>query len=87
MPLAAAVACNRRAITLTRAEYEDLIDARDHALAMRDIASGAVETLSGAELDAYLAGPTPLAFWRRHRGMTQAALAAWIGIAQPLGPR
>lgn len=70
-------------ITLTRAEYEDLIDTRDHALAMHDIATGAVETLTGAEVDAYLASPTNLAFWRRHRGMTQAALAARIGIAQP----
>ncbi len=69
-------------ITLTRADYEDLVDARDHALAMRDIASGAVETLTGAEVDAYLAAASPLAFWRRHRGLTQAALAARIGIAQ-----
>jgi DNA-binding XRE family transcriptional regulator len=70
-------------ITLTRAEYEDLIDARDHAQAMRDIASGVMETLTGSEVDAYLAAPTPLAFWRRHRGKTQAALAAEVGIAQP----
>lgn len=69
-------------ITLTRAEYEDLIDARDHALAMRDIVSGAMETLTGAEVDACLAAATPLAFWRRHRGLTQAALAARVGIAQ-----
>lgn len=70
-------------IILTRAEYEDLIDARDHAQAMRDIATGAVETLTGAEVDAYLASPTNLAFWRRHRNMTQTALAAQVGIAQP----
>ena len=70
-------------ITLTRAEYEDLIDARDHAQAMRDIATGAVETLTGDEVDAYLASPTNLAFWRRHRNMTQTALAAQVGIAQP----
>jgi transcriptional regulator with XRE-family HTH domain len=49
---------------------------------MRDIASGAVETLTGAEVDDYLAAATPLAFWRRHRGLTQAALAARVGIAQ-----
>jgi DNA-binding XRE family transcriptional regulator len=70
-------------ITLARADYDDLIDARDHAQAMRDIATGATETLSGAEVDAYLAAATPLAFWRRHRGLTQAALAAAAGIAQP----
>ena len=70
-------------ITLTRADYEDLIDARDHALAMREVASGATGTLTGAEVDAFLAAVTPLAFWRRHRGLTQAALAARVGIAQP----
>lgn len=69
-------------ITLTRAAYEDLVDARDHALVMREIATGAMETLSGPEIDAYLAAATPLAFWRKHRGLTQEALAAQIGIAQ-----
>ncbi len=39
-------------ITLTRADYEDLIDAGDHAQAMRDIGTGAGETLTGAEVDA-----------------------------------
>ena len=67
---------------MTRDAYDDLIDARDHAIAMRDIASGAVETLTGPEVDAYWAAPSPLAFWRRHRGLTQVALAAQVGIAQ-----
>ena len=70
-------------VTLTRAEYQDLLDARDHAVAMREITSGAMETLAEHEVDAYLAAATPLAFWRRHRGLTQAALAAQAGIAQP----
>ncbi len=70
-------------VTLTRAAYEDLVDARDHARAMREITTGAVETLTGAEVDAYLQAPSNLAFWRHHRGMTQAALAAQIGIRQP----
>ena len=50
---------------------------------MRDVARGALETLSEAELDAYLAAPTPLAFWRRQRGLTQAALALTLGVSQP----
>jgi DNA-binding XRE family transcriptional regulator len=70
-------------VTLTRAAYEDLIDARDHGQAMRDIATGAVETLTGAAVDVYLAAPSNLAFWRHHRGLTQAALASQIGITQP----
>ena len=70
-------------VTLTRAEYEDLVDARDAAVAMRAVASGTMETLSSAELDVYLAAPTPLAFWRKHRGLTQAALAAAVEVSQP----
>jgi DNA-binding XRE family transcriptional regulator len=70
-------------VTLTREEYEDLVDARDHAVAMRDVATGAMETLGEEELDAYLAARTPLAFWRKHRGLTQAALAAEAGVTQP----
>ena len=70
-------------VILRRADYEDLIDARDHAQAMRDVATGAMETLSDAELDAYLAAQSPLAFWRKHRGLTQTAMAAATGITQP----
>jgi transcriptional regulator with XRE-family HTH domain len=34
-------------------------------------------------VDAYLAAPTPLAFWRKHRGLTQAALAEAAQVTQP----
>jgi DNA-binding XRE family transcriptional regulator len=68
-------------ITLSRTEYEDLIDARDHAVAMRNVASGA-PTLSEAELDDFLAAKTPLAFWRRRSGLTQGRLAELVGISQ-----
>ncbi len=70
-------------VILTRREYEDLVDARDHAVAMRAVATGVMETLDDAEMDAFLAGPTPLAFWRARRGLTQAALAERLGITQP----
>ncbi len=70
-------------VTLTRTECQDLIDARDAALAMCDVASGAMPTVADADVDAYLAAPTPLAFWRKHRGLTQAALAGQAGITQP----
>ena len=71
-------------VILTRAEYQDLVDARDHAIAMREVATGAMETLPDTEVDAYLAAPTPLRFWRVHRGLTQAALAARAGMSQLL---
>lgn len=70
-------------VTLSRAEYEALIDARDHATALRRVAEGSLETLTEAEMDGYLAAPTPIAFWRRRRKMTQAALAALVGVSQP----
>lgn len=70
-------------VVLSRREYEDLVDARDHAAALRDVASGATPTLAEDELDAYLAAPTPLAFWRKRRELTQAALSARAGISQP----
>ena len=62
-------------VTLTRAEYQHLLDARDHAVAMRDVATGATQTLSDNDLAAYLAAPSPLAFWREHRGIDRAVLA------------
>ena len=70
-------------VSISRQEYEDLIDARDAAIAMRDVATGAMETFSEAQVDAYLAAPSPLAYWRRRRGLTQAALASAAGVTQP----
>lgn len=76
-------------VILSRTEYEDLLDVRDdltEAVQAREIGaridSGAEEMLSAAELDDFLAASTPLAFWRRKRGFTQAALAAHTGISQ-----
>jgi transcriptional regulator with XRE-family HTH domain len=40
------------------------------------------ETLSEAEVDDLLAARTPLAFWRKKRGLTQTDLAKAAGIAQ-----
>ena len=65
-------------ITLTRTEYEDLVDARDHALAIRDIASGAAGTLTSAEVDAWLAAASPLAFWRRSRRGSASGSHRWL---------
>lgn len=72
----------RERVVLDRGLYEDLIDARDHAVAMRDIAAGA-GVIPDSELDAYLEAPTPLSFWRRRSRRTQAAVAAAAGVSQP----
>ena len=72
-----------RLVTMTAEEYQDLIDARDAAVAMRDIAAGTMPTVAEADLDAYLAAPTPLAFWRKHRGLTQIEVSQAADISQP----
>lgn len=69
-------------VVLSRQEYQDLLDARDHASAMHEVDAGA-DTLTDAELGEYLAAPTPLAYWRKRRGMTQAQLATQAKISQP----
>jgi transcriptional regulator with XRE-family HTH domain len=78
-------------VILSRAEYEALAmgrrdeDAADAARANRilaDIATGSETLLTSEEADALLAAKTPLAFWRKHRGMTQEALSKLVGVAQ-----
>lgn len=73
----------QRLVTMTAEEYQDLVDARDAEVAMRAVAAGTLQTLSGDDVDAYLAAATPLAFWRKHRGLTQAEMAQAIGVSQP----
>jgi DNA-binding XRE family transcriptional regulator len=46
------------------------------------LAAGREELLSAEDAAALLAAPTPLAFWRKNRGKTQAQLAAEIGVSQ-----
>ncbi len=76
-------------VVLPRADYEALVDAaedRDDVLAaersLAQIAAGKVQLIPDSEMDDYLAAPTPLAFWRQKRGLTQAGLAERAGIAE-----
>jgi ribosome-binding protein aMBF1 (putative translation factor) len=72
-------------VILSRKEYDRLLaakeDAADAAVTKRAIARNE-ETLSEAELDELLAARTPLAFWRKKRGLTQTDLAKAAKIAQ-----
>lgn len=77
------VETNSNVVTMTRDEYQSLIDARDHAIAMREIMAGTMPTVPDSAVDDYLAAPTPLAFWRKHRGLTQAELADAAAVTQP----
>ena len=76
-------------VILSRKEYdelyedmEDRADAAELRAAVARREAGQEELLSREEVDAYLAAKTPLAFWRKKRGLTQAALAAKTGVAQ-----
>src|SRR5260370_39925106 len=66
-------------VILSRKEYDRLLvaaneDVTDAAVAKKAIARNE-ETLNEAEMDELLAAKTPLAFWRKKRGLTQTALA------------
>jgi len=73
-------------VILSRKEYDRLLAAADEdgidaAMAKKAIARNE-ETLSEAEVDELLAARTPLAFWRKKRGLKQTDLAKAAGIAQ-----
>jgi hypothetical protein len=70
-----------RKVVMSEADFQDLLDARDHAEAMRRVAAGA-PTFAEAEVDAYLVARSPLAFWRQRAGLTQKALADKVGVSQ-----
>ena len=64
-------------------EYEDMRDALLHQGAMSDYRAGRTGALALDEVQALLTAPTPLAFWRAKRGLTQAALAKAAKTTQP----
>ena len=59
---------------------EDALDVAAHERTMASVARGEQEMLSSTEVAAALAARTPLAFWRRKRGLTQQALADGAAI-------
>jgi DNA-binding XRE family transcriptional regulator len=72
-------------VVLSEADYEALLDAADAAHAQKSMDSvrrGDMPVLSAEELDTFLAAPTPLAFWRNKRELTQTNLAKRVGISQ-----
>src|ERR1700689_2880543 len=68
-------------VELTSAKFDAA--SKRHASAMADYRSGRVEALSTSEMRELMKAPTPLAFWRRRRGVTQAALAGLAETTQP----
>jgi len=72
-------------VLVPRAVFEAMqerLDGAAHAQSMAAVARGEQELLTPEEVRAALAAPTPLAFWREKRGLTQKALAEQVGIVQ-----
>ena len=78
-------------VILSRAEYdtltsgrrdEDVADAARANNILADIERGTEILLTGEQASQLLEAKTPLAFWRKHRGMTQEALSKSVGVAQ-----
>lgn len=65
-----------------QAAAEELEDAAAAKRILDSVAAGEEELLSDAELDALLTAASPVGFWRRKRGLTQAALAQAAGVTQ-----
>ena len=71
-----------RLAILPAEEYEDMRDALRHAATVADYRAGHDEGVTQAEMEALLAAPTPLAFWREKRGLTVAALAKAADVSE-----
>jgi len=71
-----------RLAILPAEEYEEMCDALIHAQAMADYREGRDQGVTLAEMQTLLDAPTPLAFWRAKRGMTQASLAEAAGVTE-----
>ena len=76
-------------VILARKEYDQLIAAAGEDAADAEAARRALDrlkkgehSLTSAEVDDLLAAKTPLAFYRKRAGLTQARLAERSGIAQ-----
>jgi DNA-binding XRE family transcriptional regulator len=67
---------------LPRVELEALSEAAAHMRAVADYRSGRTIGLTSEQTREFVAAASPLAFWRKYRGFTQASLAREAGIAQ-----
>jgi len=65
-----------------REEYDTLRDGAVANTRVRDLAEGREELLASEDVEALLKAPTPLAFWRKKRHLTQTALANDVGVSQ-----
>jgi DNA-binding XRE family transcriptional regulator len=72
-------------VLISKADFdriEDAIDVLAWDEAKRRNAESGGENITSEEMRALLAAPSPLAFWRNKRGLTQVELAHAAGISQ-----
>jgi len=91
MPVMTKTPLGDEIVILSRAEYDALTFGRrdeDSADAARansilvDIERGTETLLTSEQASQLLDAKTPLAFWRKHRGVTQEALSKTVGVAK-----
>jgi len=91
MPVMTKTPLGDEIVILSRAEYdaltfgrrdEDLADAARANSILVDIERGTETLLTSEQASQLLDAKTPLAFWRKHRGVTQEALSKSVGVAQ-----
>jgi DNA-binding XRE family transcriptional regulator len=70
-------------VVLPRRDYDDLVDSLAAGRVEAVLAAGQEELLTREEAAALLAAPTPLAFWRKKRGIAQSQLAVELGVSEP----
>ena len=87
MPLNPMTTAMTETVTITRAEYdclleaaEDLADIETYHRIKAAIASGEEELIPSALVDRMIAGESPLRVYREYRQLTQAALATASGV-------
>lgn len=69
-------------VVMTREEFDSLKDVAVAATRSRELAAGDEELLTAEEVKSLLKAPTPLAFWRKKRRLTQTMLAGDVGVSQ-----
>ena len=72
-------------VLLARTDFDAMrerIDAAAHEATMAAVARGEQDLLTAEETVAALDAPTPLAFWRLKRGLTQKQLSQAVGVSQ-----
>jgi len=72
-------------VLVSRADFErlqELFDAVSHRQTMEAIARGEQEVLTAEEVRQALSAPSPLAFWRRKRGLTEKTLSGLVAASQ-----